>query len=167
MLRPILVLLLFIFGLSTHLHAEIEVIHDRFTGDITLRTKSLSSPRGKPNIFLIGSYEKGVLKIAIFLNSIADTWRYLMCHRTHWLVDDKPFKLSKAIHDGSTGSGYVLEHVIIRGVTVKQIEQLARAKKIEFKICTDEYVATSQEVEDFRVFLLKIREHFLSKEKGK
>ncbi len=94
----------------------------------------------------------------INLQSSADSWRYLQCHHTGWLVDDKPFQLPQPIHDGSVGSGYVLEFLIIAPVTLKQIEQLARAKKVEFKVCNDEYTATTNEMDDFRVFLSKLRE---------
>jgi hypothetical protein len=154
-------LLLFVFGLSVPLHAEIEVEHDRFDNSTTVKTKlTTERPRGKPRILLHGIYEKGqpVASVGIILITSSDNWRYIQCTQTHWLVDDKPFQLPQPTHKGSVGSGYVIEQLIIANVPIKQIEQLAQAKKVEFKVCNDEYMATTEEVKDFGIFFSKLRE---------
>jgi hypothetical protein len=39
-----------------------------------------------------------------------------------------------------------------------QIERLARAKKVEWKVCNDEYTATDEELQDLRTFLIKMKD---------
>ena len=75
-----------------------------------------------------------------------------------WLVDGRPFSLPDATHDGSVSQfGGVHEHISISPVTMAQIESLARAKKVEWKVCNDEYTATVEELDDLRNFLIKLK----------
>lgn len=146
------------FLLPVPLRAEIEVLHDRFSGDVTVRTKPTVAS-AKPSFLLVGAYEAdGQPSVAINLFIKAQSWVYLQCHRTYWLVDGKPFQLPQPTHDGRVHSGYVIEFLVISPVTINQIEQLAQAKKVEFKVCNDEYTANTTEMNDFRVFLSKLRE---------
>jgi hypothetical protein len=149
-------LLVFALGLSAPLHAEIEVIHDRFSNRTTVRTKPKAVER-TPSILILGSYEGGQPVTSIVLATSAENWRYRQCHQTQWLVDDQPFPLPQPKHGGSVGAGYVAEYVMIHHVPLKKIEQLAQAKKVEFKICNDEYTATTEEVKDFGIFLSKFQ----------
>jgi hypothetical protein len=148
-------LLVFALGLSAPLHAEIEVIHDSLSNKTTVRTKPKASMTS-PSILVLGSYGGGQPVVSIILATAAKSWRYRQCHQTQWLVDDQPFQLPQPNHYGSVGSGYVSEYLVIDQVPLKKIEQLAQAKKVEFKLCNDEYTATTEEVKDFGIFLSKL-----------
>ena len=122
MSRSVLCLLLFVIGLAVPASAEIEVLTDRFDGTIRVRTK-LQVPTSIPLIALVGAYsgKEGTLSITMLLERMAESWRYLDCHETKWLVDDEPFQLPQPTHRGNVGSGYVTEYLIIAPVTLAQI----------------------------------------------
>jgi hypothetical protein len=46
----------------------------------------------------------------------------------------------------------------IKPVSIEQIKQLSQAKKVEFKVCNDEFTATSEEVQDFGTFFSRLHE---------
>jgi len=50
----------------------------------------------------------------------------------------------------------VLESLFIEPISIKQFEPIARAQKIEFKVCNDEYEATPDKLEDIRDFYSKV-----------
>jgi hypothetical protein len=111
---------------------------DRFTGvrsidyqdAVSLDSASVSSyvkvGAGKEEFFSI---------ISIYSD---DSWQYLRCRSTHWLADGQPLKMADAVHDGTAMRGGVVEHLIQR-MTKQQMQALAKATTVEFKICNDEY----------------------------
>jgi hypothetical protein len=51
----------------------------------------------------------------------------------------------------------VVETLYISPLSMKQLELMARAKKIEFKVCNDEYSASPEELLDLRTFFSKMK----------
>ena len=155
--RYVFYFLLFALCFSVPLHAEIEVLHNRFSGRVTVRTKPKAPTTRRPRIALIGSHNaEGEPSVLLMVVSTAKSWRYLECHHTYWLADDKSLWLPQPIHNAQIGAGFVIETLLIAPVTIEQIEQLAQAKKVEFRVCNDEYEATAEEMNDLRDFLLKL-----------
>ena len=116
---------------------------------------------GRLNISFLGlpsSTSKASPYITIFLGGGFEKWAYLECFHIKWLIDGRPLSLPEATHDGSvSSSGGVVETLTISSVSMKQIELMARAKKIEFKVCNDEYSVSTEELEDLRTFFSKIK----------
>jgi hypothetical protein len=139
-------------------HSEIEVLEDRFDGQVTVRT-TVRTFEARPSLFLIGRADKGATTGAILgLGLTSDSWRYLTCHRTDWLLDGKRFKMSPALHKGSVGQGYVIEHLIFM-VSRDQLLQLSKGNSIEYKICNDEYSLNDTERADLREFIKRSDEY--------
>jgi hypothetical protein len=144
----------------------VEKTVDRFTNTTTILMTGdmLKAHKAKtPFIAAIAQYDEGkknLAEIAITIYTTSDDgWKYLRCSSTHWLADEKLVKIEKeAIHQGTTGKGYVTE-VIINMVNMSTIDTLASASKIEFKICNDEFVAADQDVKNFKEFARQIHEH--------
>jgi hypothetical protein len=154
----------------TPLYGEIEVKHDRFTKGVTVQTKPHGSS-SRPSLFLFAvlggipqvSIVEGRMifkmtpSVTIQLWSMSHTgWQYLSCHSLYWLVDGKSFPLPQPRHEGDAESGYVLEFLEIKDVEVSQIETLAKAKRVEYKVCSDEFVVSPAEMNDLRTFHKKI-----------
>jgi hypothetical protein len=159
---------LFVWGRSVALFfvlgglasAELEVIQDEFDGTTQIRT----TPRGEVGHLDISFF--GVLSrtpeelpyIHIFLEGAFQEWQYGRCFSTEWLLDGRPFLLPEATRDGSlSSSGGVVETLNISPISMQQLELMARAKKIEFKVCNDEYSASPEELQDLRAFFSKIK----------
>ncbi len=85
----------------------------------------------------------------ITIVSKSDSWEYLECHFVKWLVDDRPLDLGDFEHNGSIGSGYVLEFVTGR-LKPTGLEAMTKAQKIEYKICNDVFKLTESEMADVR-----------------
>jgi hypothetical protein len=154
-----LLLLLFVFTPPVPLHAEIEVLHDHFSGRATVRTKPKAPTTRRPSIALLGSHSaEGQPGVVLMVVSTTKSWRYLQCHHTDWFADNKSLRLPQPTHKAQIGPGFVIETLMIAPVTIEQIEQLAQAKKVEFRVCNDEYEATAEEMTDLHVFLSKMRD---------
>jgi len=78
-------------------------------------------------------------------------WSYLKCHHTALLVDAVPMPL-ETTHDGTVGSGYVLERVSTP-LDQKEVITLAKASVIKVKICNDVFL-----LEDIDGFILFAKE---------
>jgi hypothetical protein len=104
--------------------------------------------------------KKGQALLAVTLYATTDDgMKYLHCRSIHWLADGKPVKLPKeAIHDGKTGSGYVIE-VLVQTLDIAALDTLATATKIEFKVCADEFVAADVDLKTFKDFTRQLHEH--------
>jgi hypothetical protein len=81
-----------------------------------------------------------------------DTWRYLKCPLVDMLADDQPVSVPAFSHDGDVGRGYVLEKLMARW-GVPDVERLADARKIEIRICRDEYSVPPAGIAEIRHFI--------------
>jgi hypothetical protein len=154
--------ILLLLALPLYTFAEIQVENDRFNGATTIHTKARLAS-STPYIHLLGIFapsDKQPTDMGFMLVSRNKGWRYLDCHSVYFLLDNKKFSLPGATHDGSvTASGLVVEYVRIRSLTMKQIEEMAQSKKIEYKICNDEYTVTPEDMRDIRTFYTKMKQY--------
>lgn len=146
-------------------HAQLEVEHDRFTQQTVIKTETKAAVGrlkldGKPALSLLGVYDTdGSLQISLFISSLGTEWRYLNCRRTNWLRDGRPLTMTDPIHNSDVlNSGRVSEDLIVR-LTLAQLHQLADAQRVEYKVCNDEYIVSSEEMRDFRDMVRLLREH--------
>lgn len=156
----VLAIITFSFCLANFSRGEIEVKVDRFDGSTTVQTKVPTKPKTlvkRPRFDLIGRYTGEAQRtkpgIAIMLISLSEEWQYLSCNTTYWLVDDKPLGLPQPTHKGSIRSGFVVEYLIIAPVPLSALQQMAAAKKVEFKVCNDEFTLNKEEMADLRKFV--------------
>lgn len=141
--------------------AEVKVKADRFTKTTTISTvPQAQSSDGQPALTVMATLTEGKTTAGLLLvSSSSKGWRYLNCNSTAWLVDDEPFPMPSGKHDGSVGRGYVLEFLNISPITGMQVAQLGSAKRIEYKVCNDEYLVTPSEMQDLARFHELLLEH--------
>lgn len=92
---------------------------------------------------------------SMMLTITGQEWKYLHCHEMDWLVDGKPMNFWSTRYDDQMGSGdYVMEFF---NITPKRtsLEALAKASKVEYRICNTEYVLTRDELDGIRKMLDK------------
>lgn len=150
----------------SHAQAQVEIRRDRFTQEIKIGTEvkadvSRLKLDGQPAISLLGVYKAERLQeLSLFITSLSSRWRYLDCNHTNWLIDGRPLTVSGPIRAGNVyKSGNVSEDLVFRP-TLAQLHQFAGAKRVEYRVCNDEYVASAQEMRNFRdmVRLLQIHD---------
>src|SRR5262249_12968046 len=119
MIPVVLLLLLFVFTLPVPLRAEIEVLHYHFSGRTTVRTKPKAPTTRRPHIALIGSHNaEGQPDVVLLVVSTTKSWRYLQCHHTDWLADNKSRRLPQPTYKAQMGAGFVIETLLIAPVTI-------------------------------------------------
>jgi hypothetical protein len=134
-------------GPLIELHRSIERNYDRFTKRTTW-TAPLAIKAGAPSAVVERMQLQAVTifdgptpmpastEAALMFMFIFREWHYLKCNQTAFLVDGKPFELEPR-HSGNVGSGYVTESLLY--VMPPPLRSaLARAKRVEFRICRDE-----------------------------
>ena len=140
--------------------AELEVTHDRASGDTTIKTKvrgATATPHLSLSAFLPASPQESPT-VALLRSASFGSWHYQECHSTVWLVDKHPLDLPQPSHEGRTGEGFVAEFLTIRPLYLEQMRQMAQAHKIEYTICHDAFTARPEELQDFRTFVDTVKE---------
>jgi len=141
--------------MSIGAQAEIKIKTDRFTGLTQIETipdrKTMDLGRPIPNFAARVGNRDGVQKkaVRVIFMSKSEDWKYLKCHSTYWLINGAPTKFGKVVHDGNVGKGFIVES-IEQHMTVEQFAKIAAAKKVEVRICNDEFQFTEQDLTDAR-----------------
>lgn len=154
----LIICLVLIFGVAfsqakEQLYAQKEF--DRFENKTTVsldagrfgdKVNQHTQPRIRASIEYAGQVRpKNLPDVAIMLSSINKDWKYLNCHSTYCLVDDKPLKIPETTHLGDVlGGGQVFEAIYVY-VPYSIFVKLCEARKIEFKICNNEFVISEFE----------------------
>lgn len=113
-------------------------------------------PRLIVRAFFKGKNPRAVKTVSFGFTTMSTDWLYLKCPYLDILVDDRPVDLGKARHDGDVGSGYVSE-TIITEILIDKFAKVARAKKLEAKICNTELIVGESERDELLSFLKIIR----------
>ena len=138
----------------------IESQEDRFTGSYSIHTKPYPAPSPAFGFAWLYVEDKGgkVDTLGILMFTTSESWRYLECHGTAFLADGKPLDLGSEIRGpGKVGSGYVTEILIINTALAK-LKMAAQARKIEYKVCNDEYVMSDSDLADLKEFVHLVTE---------
>ena len=140
---------------SSNVAAEIKtgvyIENDRFTGDTTV-VYSDGISLEEPTLLVQTSAPRSDILFQLAFVGL-DGWRFLKCGSFHFLIDGKPKDLGNPIwiRDVLTGSS-----VVERATFTLQnstLEQLAKAAKIEYKVCNDEYIFTPVQMDGLKEFV--------------
>lgn len=138
-------------------NAEVKSEYDRFLDFTSVSLKpGVSPPTGQLQFSLHASF-KGTTPsrpnyVTIGFFSTHDDWEYLECNHVVGLVDGVRVKLGESEHKGSVGSGHVLEWVRVK-TSFEEIEQMASAQSLEFKICITEFAPDEKTRDLMREFI--------------
>lgn len=152
--------LYFVLGLamSATAHAGVTETVDRFSGKRTIvlspDSRSIGAPPGL-TLVTVQEGNKPAMEFAVILEMASTKWRYMDCHTTYWLADDKPVPLPPVRHEGKLGDGIVMEFLRIDTIPRTALETFAAARKVEFKICNDEFVLPDKARADIAELLRK------------
>lgn len=140
-----------ILSFSTMIHAARLVDEtDRFTG---IRTVAWSTVPSSPGTFALNSYayvaESGESSYQLELLTWSSSGQYRDCNFVNWLVDGRRATELNTEYNHSYAGSASAERFTLR-VSRKTLEKLASAKKIEYQVCSDEGVATGEELEGIR-----------------
>lgn len=126
---------------------------DRFTGKRGIKyvaKPKMTAPTVSTFVNVLDGEANSNLLITVFgFSRAGGSWKYLQCNQTHWLVDGNPFPTQGVIHRGKVIRGGVIEH-LGQPLTLEQLDALAAATTIEFKICNDEFVMSKEDQEGLR-----------------
>lgn len=130
--------------------------YDRFKKEtvITMYSSLADSFKGRPHgLVVIYSYpgEKAQIpdKVEIGFSSTYEDWTYLRCHDLTFLIDGEPVSV-RSEHIGDVLSGGSVAETVIGFLTPQIFLQMANAKKLEGKICNDEFVFSESQMEALR-----------------
>lgn len=129
---------------------------DRFSGDRSVKYQGPDNfgqrqPKVSAAVFTKNRQNDGYILLAVstYSGSKISGWRYLECNRVNWLLDGKPFDLGTATHRGDATTTGTIEHLILHA-TPTQMGEIGRASSVEFRICTDEFSLTSDDIAGIR-----------------
>lgn len=132
---------------------EITEEHDEFTRREMIRLRYRITP--DVGLMFVGlSTLPG--SMAVRFTVFAPTWRYLRCHTVDALVDGEPLTMPEFQHDGETVHGGVTESVIGH-FGDGDIETMARARSVRFRVCRDVYELDQQQLRSLRTMLDRFR----------
>jgi hypothetical protein len=139
-----------------------DVKFDRFKGitkiDMPLSYAEKSATVGVPqhalSIFGMFYAESKNDGVGLAVVNYTSDWHYLQCHEIDFLLDGKPFApVAKPISNSNVlQAGLLAEHFFIP-LTRQELETLTSAKKVEWKICNDEYVLQEKYVPNLADYL--------------
>lgn len=83
-------------------------------------------------------------------------WRYLQCNHTVFLADDASIPVDVQVRT-DIDRGILIESIefIIKG---EDANQLLSARKVEFKVCSDEFMLTPDQIKTLHMFNKKLPE---------
>jgi len=89
--------------------------------------------------------------------SHSENWHYMECHDIHWLADGMPVQTPEGQFRGSVLYSTVSETINQVGIPLSTLTRLARAKKVEYEICSDEFTLDESQMQDLRFFVATIK----------
>lgn len=142
---------------GTYAHKyEIKSVYDKFKQrtEISLEPRFSETQRLPGSLVIIYSYPGETPAqpdtVEWGLISVSDTWEYLDCHSTIFLVDGATRFTPETQHDGEVGSsGFVVETV--HGLwTLEEFLQVVNAQTVEGQLCNTEFSFSSEQMEALR-----------------
>lgn len=122
---------------------DVERKFDRFKNVTTVGIDSVEAPETSLKIssyFVVkGATVTVPHTVQIGVTSKTEDWQYLTSHSLNLIVDGEPMSLGEMSHDGSVGSGYVLEFMWV-SIPVAKFRKIANAAKVEAQLFSTEFV---------------------------
>lgn len=133
--------------------AQYKAETDRFTG---ISKWFYNSPRDVEPMILVGVIKDpgrpALRRMTLFTTNYSrhgSSWKYLRCHSVAFLVDGKPLGTASAKHDGQTMTRGVIENISV-DLELSDLETMAAASSIEYRICNDEFQMTPEDLAGIR-----------------
>jgi hypothetical protein len=135
---------------------KVDVSYDKIRDETVVSIDSKVLLGATPNHILAVYWNKGqtiVVPDTIDFNfgSSSDTWQFLRISSVAWLVDDNKRFSYKAIHDGTVGSGYVIEWIDM-SIPLADFLDIVNAKKVEVQVSTYQFALTGEQLEALKDF---------------
>lgn len=121
------------FTNQTTVKAMEPIVSGRYLLDVVVMFKGKVPSKASPPVAMV------------FWIGPSPDWKYLTCHATHFLADDKPVAIEKNDFDGSVHTGFVLEQ-IENLMTYTSVKQMADAAKVEMEVCNDQITFSDVEM---------------------
>ena len=164
-MRPLMKFLLALMLFFTaNAFAEIQINFDRFSKKTIVTTEGTSQFLDRMEVELTPRWfakfdgQKPTLAPPVSLTfwKKSESWEYLRCNVLAMLVDGSPFPVGTSKHDGTVGSGYVLERISV-SLTAANATKLSKANLVEFKICNTEGRFSENDLADLRKIIQTIK----------
>lgn len=148
--KTVLVALLFVAS-PAFAQDTVAAEYDRFRNNTVVTAETELQNGLKLRVLYVSDGQTTTRPGSIGLTLISDSrdWEYLRCHHLNFLVDGKPFPVGEVDHDGTVGRGYVLEYINIE-MPVARFTQLARASRVEGRICNTEFSLREEQLQLLR-----------------
>ena len=89
--------------------------------------------------------------VHIEFTSTSDTWQFLSTKSVSWLIDDTKRYTAAGNHDGTVGSGYVIETEVIN-IPLADFLDLANAKKVDVALASFQFSLSAKQLEGLKDF---------------
>lgn len=111
---------------------------DEFSGYTTTALNIVTIPGFEFRAFWLnkGKHATRPISVSLTFQHKSESWEFLECHFTNFLIDGRPLATPDATHNGSVGTGYVLEFIHISMPTTTFL-RFVNAKEAKVKICND------------------------------
>ena len=88
--------------------------------------------------------------MTLYFSEWSETWKYLTYHPLRLMLNDSDrLDLGDGDHDGTVGSGYVLEHMIV-DLPVPQFLEIVAAKTVEGRLGLTDFTLKPNQLEALR-----------------
>lgn len=159
------VLLLVALAVVLPVHAQtVGDVFDRITGERTVTyTADGSTDTTRPVVTFLATFEGEVSSSLINLAFVtADEGagiaapRFAGCHAIEWFVDGQPLTSAPASHRGRVLDGEMIE-MIDQYVSTDWVLSIAAARAVRYRVCRNEYVFTSNDLQAFARIASKLK----------
>ena len=128
---------------------------DRFSGSRTVHWNSIPSKEEDFALSTLAIYAKGQKTPAYYgvtLITYSHSWQFISCNFNDWLVDGKPFPALSGTYENSMAGSATIERFTAK-MSRKDLETVAAAKLVEFKVCNTEGKVSSEDLSGIRKVL--------------
>ncbi|WP_025804626.1 hypothetical protein [Pseudomonas chlororaphis] len=125
---------------------------DRFNGSRSVSWMSIPEEAEGFSLSTMAFYPKGYAApyaYRIELLTRADRWQYLDCHHSDWLVDGVRDPYLEMEYSNTVAGSSTMERFTKR-VDRQNLERLASAKLVEFKVCGTEGKVSEKDMDGLR-----------------
>ena len=126
---------------------QIEERFDRFTKETVIWLNDMDISLKDPKLTLSAMTKARVNLVGLYVTRIGPNSAYMECRSFEMLVDDKPlrFDREKTSWQGDPAGEVVVESLGVH-MPSATFSKLAKAKRLDFRVCRDEFTLTAEQV---------------------
>lgn len=128
---------------------------DRFSGSRTVSWNSIPPKEEEFSLSGLAIYAKGQKTpgyYSVTLTTYSDSWQFINCKFNDWLVDGEPFPALRGAYDNTMAGSSTIERFTAQ-MSRKDLEAVAAAKLVEFKVCNVEGKVSTEDLSGIRKIL--------------